>query len=105
MKKLLAAALLTLSVSFSARAISTVILYPNCHFTPTMGECSLSNTIGRPVSCNFQVRGQSRRGAVPSSYQYVILYPGMYSWGRVVTNNPADPIINVGATAFCNTID
>lgn len=105
MKKLLVGVFFTLSLSLTAKA-SPVILYPYCYSNPSMGECSLSNTTGRPISCNFQVRGQTRNGSMPYAYQYVILYPGMYAWGRVFSNNPAiDPIIYTSATAFCNTLN
>jgi hypothetical protein len=104
MKKCIIGSISFLALSFSAYA-APVFLYPNCNYGPSYGECTLNNTSQETVSCNIQARGQTRKGAILSAYQYTVLYPNMLSWTRVSANDPVnDPIVYLNATAFCNTL-
>ena len=103
MKKLFASLLLLSSLSLSAK---TIFLFPTWNFNPYQGECTIFNTSNRTVSCNVQTRGQTQKGMMLSSFDYMVLYQGMMGWTHVYNNNPnTDRIMYVNATAFCNAID
>ncbi|MBC7538613.1 MAG: hypothetical protein H7281_07320 [Bacteriovorax sp.] len=105
MKKYLAALFLSLVLSFSASA-RPVFLFPNCYNGPAVGECSLVNNTGDVVTCNIEARGQTRRGAMMTAFEYATLYQGMYAWVRMYATNPnVDPLVYVTANAFCNTVN
>lgn len=97
MKKILAAALFTLSFGASAMP---VFLYPTC--STFNNECTLYNSSGKDVTCNINVRGTTKSGLPVSAFEYRMLYTGMFAWIRV--NTPYnDPLNYLQATANCNT--
>ncbi|MBY0414954.1 MAG: hypothetical protein K2Q18_12360 [Bdellovibrionales bacterium] len=102
MKKFLSA--LLLAVSFSAMA-EPVYLYPSCRYgIGNNGECTLTNTSGKDISCNVNVTGFTRSGKYVTAYEYGrYLYSGMMTWINVYNPYLNDPITSLNANANCNT--
>ncbi len=100
MKTLLAT--IILATSFSATA-APVFLYPTCN--TFNGECTLYNSSGKDINCNIQVRGMTKKGRPLYSFEYKMLYSGMFAWIRVNNYDLNDPITSLQATANCNSIN
>ncbi|MBC7712362.1 MAG: hypothetical protein H7177_03430 [Rhizobacter sp.] len=101
MKKILLAATI-LTASFGASA-APVFIFPTCN--AFQGECTIYNSSGKDINCNIQLRGMTQKGRPVSSFEYRMLYQGMFAWVRVFNADISDPITSLQGTANCNTIN
>lgn len=100
MKKLIAALLLTMSVSAMAKP---VFLMPTC--SSFNGECQLMNSSGEDISCLIRVNARTKSGKTLNNSEYKTLYAGMFAWVRVMNLDSRDPIRTINGSASCNTLN
>lgn len=104
MKKIIA--LLFVSLFISSVQAETVFVFPRCSYSASNGECTIHNNSGKDITCTIRATARTRKGSFLNTYDYRVLYQGMFAWVRVYANNPTvDPIISLQAHANCNTLN
>lgn len=81
---------------------SQTISNPVCSFNPAFGQCQITNSLTKPISCKFTSSAKTLHGFPIVAYQWVYLYQGMSAWNYAKAFNPVfDPIVEMTGSADC----
>lgn len=92
-----------LALALFTFTVSAFQLNSQCNFSPSYGECSVTNNTQSVISCRLKIFGKTSMGYTYTGFEFATLYPGQFANIYVYANNPAiDPIVLVTGSATCN---
>ena len=98
MKKLLFALGFIFATSAQAQFVPVQTF---CSHTPAQGYCQVYNHTFRPLLCQIRTTGLYRNGMTYTSFNNTVVYPGMYAYSYVYSNNYFNPLVRTYGHANC----